>query len=315
MKIQLPSGKAAWLIGDPHLGRKFETGVPLHRRGEREKKQLAKFIEELNTPDVSYNIMVGDLMDHPHVAYSVACAAADAYRDAAAAHPSCTYIALAGNHDLPRNFGVVGAFDAFEKMVEGVENIHVIRRPVVIDGLGLMPWEWGVSAAEQVLFLNPQGVEAVIGHFDLQSYGGDDSHLAPTGMLKVRYPRAAVYSGHYHTAGDYDVDGGVVHCTGSMEPYSHAEDPDGDIYVTLTLAEATDGRDLVDKCVRLVLADDEEVPYDLDCMALTYKRQTEHSEQLQTIGAVDFDWRGIMEEALAPLAPEVRSFIQDRIGS
>jgi Calcineurin-like phosphoesterase len=313
MKITLPSGKTAWLIGDPHLGRKFETGVPLHRRGEREKKQMERFVTELNTQGVDYNIMVGDLFDHPHVGYGVTVAAAEAYRAAAKANWDIEYIAMAGNHDLPRNLGVVGAWDAFAKMLQG-SSVNVATTPRIKDEMAIFPWDWSCSALDQLELLQHEPASVAIGHWDLRSYGGDDSHIAPVDQL-YDMGILQVFSGHYHTAGDYPVGNGVVHCTGSMEPYSHAEDPDGEIYVTLTLTEANDGRDLTDKCVRLLLADDEEVPYDLDCMALTYKRQTEHSEQLQTLGTHDFDWRGIMEEALAPLVPEVRSFIQDRIGS
>src|SRR3546814_19137811 len=62
-----------------------------------------------------------------------------------------------------------------------------------------------------------------------------------------------IYSGHYHLPGEYEVDGHTVVCTGSMEPYSHAEDPSGDLYVTLTLAELEARDDLHDKCVRVLL--------------------------------------------------------------
>lgn len=319
MIITLPSGKKAKLIGDPHLGRKFETGVPLLRRGEREKKQMENFIKQLNTQGVDYNIMVGDLFDHPHVGYGVTVAAAEAYISAATANENIEYVAMAGNHDLPRNLGVVGAWNAFEYMTTGIDNLMVERGVTSLyDELVCFPWEWTRSAVEQVEIFGKHHVLTenwvAIGHWDLRSYGGDDSHIAPVAELHA-LGVTDIYGGHYHTAGDYEVGGGVVHCTGSMEPYSHAEDPDGAIYVTLTLAEALDGRELTDKCVRILLADDEEVPYDLDCMALTYKRQTEHTEQLQTIGTDGFDWRGIMEEALAPLVPEVRTFIQDRISS
>lgn len=313
MNITLPSGMTAFLIGDPHAGKKFETGVPLHRRGEREKRQMERFRAELAEP-CDYNVCVGDVFDHPHVAYSVACAVADLYLEAARQNPERIFIVLAGNHDLPRNLGVAGAFDAFEKMVDGVTNIHVIRKPCMIGEMSLFPWEWGVPAVEQLEAILVEEPMVAIGHFDLRSYGGDDSHIAPVAELQA-LGITEIFSGHYHTAGDYEVGGGVVHCTGSMEPYSHAEDPDGEIYVTLTLAEVNDGRDLTDKCVRLILAEDEEVPYDLDCLALTYKREKDHIEQIQTIGLQDFDWRGIMDEALAPLDPEVRAFIQDRIGS
>lgn len=321
MKIALPSGKTAWLIGDPHLGRRFETGVPLHRRGEREKRQLDRFIEELNTPDVDYNIMVGDLFDHPHVGYGVTVAAAQAYLEAAERNPDTLYVAMAGNHDLPRNLGIVGAWEAFSAMIpDGHRNIDVTKGVFTVRGdVAVFPWDWSKSAVEQVAALaacrpkiNMPSV--AIGHWDLKSFGGDESHMAPVAELHA-LGVAAIYSGHYHTAGDYEVGGGVVHCTGSMEPYSHAEDPDGEIYVTLTLEEALDGRDLTDKCVRVLLKDDEEIPSDLDCMALSYKRDVEHREDIQMIGTQQFDWRGILDEALAPLDAEVRSFILDRIGS
>lgn len=318
MKITLPSGHTAWLIGDPHLGKKFETGVPLHRRGEREKLQMERFISELNTPGVDYNIMVGDLFDHPHVGYGVTVAAAEAYRAAAKYNCSTSYIAMAGNHDLPRNLGVVGAWDAFEHMTASLHNLVVTTKPWWSrDGQFIcFPWDWKRSAVEQ---LPIEGMTmfkgyVAIGHWDLRSYGGDDSHIAPVDELAA-CGITDVYGGHYHTEGDYDVAGGVVHCTGSMEPYSHAEDPEGDLYVTLTLDEVNDGRDLTDKCVRVILAEGEEVPYDLDCLALTYKREKDHVEELQTIGTQTFDWRSIMDEALAPLDPEVRAFIEDRIGS
>lgn len=313
MNITLPSGMTAHLIGDPHAGKKFETGVPLHRRGEREKHQMERFRRELAEP-CDYNVCVGDLFDHPYVSYSVTLSVAAAYIEAALRTPETIFIALAGNHDLSRNLSVAGAFDAFEKMVAGVANIFVVRKPCAIGEMALFPWEWGVPAVEQLKGLTLGPAMVAIGHFDLRSYGGDDSHLAPVDELNA-LGITEIYSGHYHLPGDYDVASGLVHCTGSMEPYSHAEDPAGEMYVTLTLAEAMDGRDLNDKNVRLILEEGEEVPYDLDCMALTFKRSMEHTEQLQTMGTADFDWRGIMEEALSPLDPEVKTFILDRIGS
>ena len=35
------------LIGDVHAGKKFEAGVPLHRRGDRERMQIEQFRAEL----------------------------------------------------------------------------------------------------------------------------------------------------------------------------------------------------------------------------------------------------------------------------
>ena len=72
--------------------------------------------------------------------------------------------------------------------------------------------KWGVPAADQVPFI----VEAhtAIGHWDLQSFGGDDSHIAPTLMLAAKGMKQII-SGHYHVPGDYEVEGHTVVCTGS----------------------------------------------------------------------------------------------------
>jgi DNA repair exonuclease SbcCD nuclease subunit len=318
--IDLPSGRKAWLIGDPHLGRKFEVGVPLHRRGDRERRQMEKFKTELATPDVDYVIMVGDLFDHPHVGYSVVCEAAEAVLAAAKARPKIDFIMMAGNHDVPRNLSVVGAWNAFEHIVVGrCSNLIVLREPVHYLEFALFPWQWGVSAADQVAAALSRSYTqrlVAIGHWDLQSYGGDDSHIAPVAELAA-LGITEFYSGHYHTEGTYPVGDHLVRCTGSMEPYSHGEDPDGEIYVTLTLAELADtsAEDLKDKCVRVLLADGEELPTDVDCFALTAKRvkEVDDGDVLEQVSLADFDWNHVLAEALEPLEPEVKTFITERL--
>lgn len=85
--------------------------------------------------------------------------------------------------------------------------------------------------------------------------------------------------------------------------------------VRVRVDKALDGRELADKCVRILLQEGEELLYDLDCMALTFKRDHGEGKELPQIDVKGFNWRGIMEEALEPLTPEVRGFIQDRITS
>lgn len=310
MKITLPTGEMAWLIGDPHLGKSFERGVPPHRRGEREKSQFARFVTELETPDVDYIVMVGDLFEHPHVGKPIVVAAAEAFLNAADRRPETSFIALAGNHDVPRDLTVVGAWSVFERIVSGrFDNMVVVSKPCVFGEMALLPWQWGVNAVDQLEWLTDDCLVA-IGHWDLQSFGGDDSHICPTQELHA-LGIETIYSGHYHLAGDYRVAGHTVHCTGSMEPYSHAEDPEGDIYVTLTLAEATDGRDLSDKFVRLDLEPGEVVPEDLDCQCL--QRRVSKPEAVEAEPMADFDWKEIMTQALSGLTVEVRDFIQERM--
>lgn len=308
--MYLHNRQDVWLIGDVHAGRRFERGVPLHRRGEREAEQLAKLKEELATPEVKINIVVGDLFDHPHVGYSVVLDVATAYLST---DPAVDYYIMAGNHDLPRNIGVVGAFDMFEKIVSDRHNIHVIRKPFVIDGIALFPWEWTRSAEEQVADLEGQEYYAAIGHWDLQSFGGDDSHLAPVNLFAED---VKLYSGHWHLPGEYKVSGRTVHCTGSMQPYTHAEDPDGGIYVTLTLDEFNeiDPFTLKDKCVRILLKAGEELPADLDCLALTAKRFVEEEAAKETVALGDFNWSAILSTKIGALEPHVQEFIHEKIG-
>lgn len=296
------------LIGDPHLGRKFQTGVPLHRRGEREALQLKQFVEELRAPD-ELNICVGDLFDHPFVAFSVVLDAARAYHEAAAASPSTTFVVLAGNHDIPRNTETVGAFDIFSALMAPLKNVVVLTKPAVIDEVALFPWEWTRTAEEQVADVQGQKFHTVVGHWDLESFGGDDSHICPTHLFDND---VNIYSGHYHLAGDYVVGGRTVHCTGSMQPYTHAEDPEGKMYVTLTLDEALARDDLSEKCVRILLNKGQELPTDLDCLALTAKRVSEDvaPEDLNIEG---FNWSNILTEKMADVPTHVVEFIEDKL--
>jgi DNA repair exonuclease SbcCD nuclease subunit len=318
MKFLLTDNSIVELLGDPHLGRKFEHGVPLDRRGQREAKQLLNFTEKLHGTRADYYIMVGDLFDHPHVGYAVVLDTYYAIRSAAQKKPRTIFAFMAGNHDLPRNIKTIGAFDLLATMLEDTENVVVVTSPTVLGDVALFPWEWDRAALDQVEDLKDHtNVGSVVGHWDLKSFGGDDSHLAPTeALLEAFGDDLNIYSGHYHTAGDYKVGNIVVHCTGSMEPYSHAEDPEGTTYVTLTLEELkeVDEGDLKDKCVRVLLEEGEEMPTDLDCMALTGKRVTKESADYSSLDISSFSWKELLDEKLEPLTPVVKEFIYDRLG-
>lgn len=318
MLVELPCDSRVWMIGDPHLGRRFETGVPLHRRGEREKGQMARFKEELAT-DCDINIMVGDLFDHPGVSLSVVIEAADAVLDAAARRPKTDFFMMAGNHDRSRQLGSIGAWEIFRRLIEGARpNLFVVDTPGQVETVYFFPWQWGIAAVDQLPERRNAEVTLAVGHWDLHSFGGDDSHLAPVKELHERFPNLeTIASGHYHLEGNWPVDGIDVRCTGSMEPYSHAEDPDGELYVTLSLEQihAADPDDLRNKHVRVLLADGEELPADLDCLALTGKRVAADDDEGESVaerlGA--FDWAAILDECLKDVPPRVREFIDERL--
>lgn len=322
MMIELPCSARVHHIGDPHLGRRFENGVPLHRRGEREARQWEKFKAELAI-DCDINIMVGDLFDHPQVSMQVILDAVDAVEDAAKARPQTDFFMMAGNHDRSRQLNTVGAWEIFRRMVIGRhKNLFVVDTVGKVETIAFVPWEWGKSPAqmlEERFTKSHENVEVshVVLHHDLESFGGDDSYMVPAKLIKKLFPNVEkIVTGHWHLEGDYKVDGIDVTCTGSLEPYSHAEDPNGELYVTLTLEQLVD-RDpasLVDKCVRVLLREGEELPTDLDCAALTAKRLVDGDDNesvAERLGA--FDWQSILDEHLKDVKPYVREFIDERM--
>lgn len=312
----LPDGSLVHLIGDPHLGKKFEVGVPLARRGEREASQLAHFKAELEW-DADIIVMVGDLFDHPYVGYWTAQEASRAVEHAVVRHPEKTFIMMAGNHDMPRNVTNVGAFDDFrDRLAFRFENLHILNEPQVINGIAYFPWQWNATAKQQALDLTHcSPVHAAVGHWDLASFNGKEDHLAPVDLLLDAFGDIEIYGGHYHVPGDYPVGRGVVHCTGSLEPYTHGEDPDGLLYVTLSREDALSGQGrLKNMNVRIRLKPGEDMP-DLDCLALTFIREKEGVDEGAT---PDYqkptrDWSNLLATKLAPLDERVRVFIMDRI--
>jgi DNA repair exonuclease SbcCD nuclease subunit len=312
----LSDGVRVHLIGDPHIGRKFgvEQGVPRHRLGERESKQAAHFSAELEA-DADIIIMVGDLFDNPYVSDLVAVATANAVLAAAERNPDVLYVMFPGNHDLPKNLSAVGAWVSFRKMIENrFDNLKVIEKPTNVCGIAVFPWEYDRRADEQVADLIGSGdVDAAVGHWDLSLFNEKDDHLAPVAELRAAFGEIGIYSGHYHKPGPYSINGVVVHCTGSMEPYTHAEDPEGSLYVTLPLADVlADPESLRNKYVRVVVEPGEEIP-ELDCLGLTHIRVQDAKTVRDTLCLDDFDWQKILRERIRPLAPAVQEFIKERI--
>jgi hypothetical protein len=141
--------------------------------------------------------------------------------------------------------------------------------------------------------------------------------MAPAKSLRERYGDVPLWTGHYHIAGDYAVDGVTVHCTGSMEPYSHGEDPKGEIYVTMTpeQIEKADAADLRDKCIRVLLSEGQEMPTGIDCLAMTPKRLTFDKDDLVLVTGGEFNWTDILDKKLSDLPEHVQIFIKERLHS
>lgn len=179
-------------IGDPHLGRKFKTGVPLHRRGERERKQMEHFKQELAV-SCAVNCMVGDLFDEPVQPLSLIFEVASLYMDAARANPQTLFVLMAGNHDLHKEIERKGAFHLLKLCLSGIDNIVVLTEPAVIGGVAYFPWQYDRTSIQQLEGIS--GAKIAIGHWDLKDFGGDVSHLCPVKELKAMGVEE-IYSGH-----------------------------------------------------------------------------------------------------------------------
>jgi DNA repair exonuclease SbcCD nuclease subunit len=300
------------LIGDPHMGKVFKTGVPIHRRGDREKTQLQDLKRNLNV-DTKLNVMVGDLFDKPFVSLDIILEVAHLYLDASHDHPDTQFVVMAGNHDLSRELDRHGAFYVLAMILASVPNITVVWQPMIISDVIFFPWEWNVPALDQVKQFDNLPPIAV-GHWDLHDFGGSVEHLCPVHALRARGV-SDIYSGHFHNAGVYTIDGIDIQCTGSMQPYSHAEDPSGKLYKTLTLDELK-SIDTTDMNVRLVLKGGE-VPPELDCLSLVVLREgNDESIELDEIGVGDFNLKVALaqkfEELKVPVP--VQQFIREKTG-
>lgn len=269
-------------LGDPHLGRKFETGVPVHRRGERERMQLEKFRRALFETDADVHVTMGDLFDKFIVPPEIVLFAASTYFEAASKNPNTIYVVLRGNHDVSRNTDKASSWDLFVALVDQHPNIVAVdQEPWGYENLLFVPYDpFNYDHLEEHLV---ETVDTVFAHFDIVDFGGHN--VIPT-KLFAEHGVKTVYNGHDHNARELDRDGVHVVVTGSMEPFTHAEDAAGDLYITVTLAELA-GLDVTDKNVRVLLQPGEALPADIDCLSLIGKRVT--VEEDRVVDTSDFD--------------------------
>ena len=305
------------IVGDPHIGREFKNNVPLDRRGEREEMMLAEFDKQINAPD-DLIVIIGDLFDHWHIKWHYLDETLALILEWQHRNPNKHLVILQGNHDYSPVRSVRGAFDILELSLRPYDNIHVVRRPETVCGVVFFPWEWGRSALEQLdditLWTN-----TAVGHWDLVDYGGDTAHLCPAVELEEHGVKRII-SGHWHIAGEYNIAGVTVQCTGSMQPMTHAEDPVGKMYVTLTAEEyqKADPTSFRDKYVRVVGErgrDDISPPETCLGFKIQMKDETEQQEaERVTLG--DFDINKILDKHLKSKAvPEdISKEIKEHLG-
>lgn len=273
------------LLGDPHLGRSFLHGTPLHRRGEREQMQWVDFeMSLMQCQGIDVHVCMGDLFDKWTVPYTVIYRAAQTYLQAAKLNPNTRFVIIRGNHDASRDLERVSAFKLLTAMVWLHPQIIIADdMPKGLDladtKLSFMPWDPVLNAAEMVEkyadFI--KNADAIFGHWDVVEAFGSDN-LIPAKRLQELGVKRAI-TGHDHHKRDLVIDDLPVKITGSMQPYSHGEDHDGLLYISLskTELESIQPSLIRDKCVRVLLREGESIDKPVDCLQFTVKRLGDNS--------------------------------------
>ena len=268
------------------------------------------FSESLMACSSGTHIQVGDLFDSFIVPPEVVLQAVKFYKLAAEANPETLYVVYRGNHDASRDAQKSSSFDLFQALLKGQDRIWVCTDVCVIGAcsekenykIGIIPWHPFKSAAELVQELADNGTDyrAVFGHFDEKSYGGSEFNVIPYEVLSKFTDH--VVTGHIHTANDYTGPGGMrVTITGSMQPYSHGEDPNGEFYVTIPLADLINNPNgFKDKNIRVLVKPGDEVP-EVDCLSMVLKNVEVADEETEgdiEVELGDFDIDKIFSNCL-----------------
>lgn len=334
MPLVTINNEETYLIGDPHLGKDFLNGVPLNRRGERELHQRKTFLQELSAPErhpgLKTVIIMGDLFDKFKISNNVLVQTYEALQYAAHNFPKVNYLILMGNHDISRNTELVSSFDILALMFEEYSNVYFIKENTWFRTSGIMnnlyllcPYSAFKTAEESILatkdyvqidrgmVTTPLQCQAVFGHWDVESFGGEGHNLLPYKFLaKIT---KEIYTGHIHTPDMFKIDhegNKSVHATtatvtvvGSMLPYSHGEDPQGNFYVTKTLEEynlaiKNDPDAFKDKALRLLLKPDEVQPEEISALQISYKYVDAQQVEQVEVSIEDFSFEKIFNEVM-----------------
>lgn len=307
------------LIGDPHLGKKFVEGVAPHRRGEREAEQMEHFRRELNTPGVDMNVMMGDIFDAFLVSTDTLVQTFTAYLHAATALPNTLFVLLRGNHDVSRDMERYSSFDILTEMLAQLPNVKVVDDVEIIEAFGskepflFCGYSAFISTKDRIreheeFGVIPRGtsVVAAFGHWDADSFG-NDFNLVPIETLGDFTSLA--FSGHVHTPYErsYDRPNGTFQLvgTGSMQPYTFAEDPHGDLYVTDTLENVERNLEgnpefYKDKCLRIILEPGRSAPA-IECRQLATKSTGAGDNQEMEVRSEEFQFASVFRDHFGEL--------------
>lgn len=280
--VVTPMGNFLQTIGDTHLGRVFKNDVPLHRRGDYEERQYQELDRLLNAelPEGcnAFNylrIQVGDWFDKPTVSMT-AILKSKVYLERYASSllnvgKHIPLYILSGNHDDSKNISEVTAWDLLQSIFS-TSNVNFLVHCVKEYDVKVMPngeqilfigWNITTNACEALIKAIDAGytnITTVVCHLDKISYGNEEN-VIPYDFFASKGIKMVI-SGHEHKPYYFFEQGMEIIGTGSLLPYSHAEDDGEEIYVTLNSLNEyfayCEENDIKDKHIRLILDDEDQ---------------------------------------------------------
>lgn len=293
-------------LGDPHLGKRFNAGVPLQRRGDREDMVWQDFTDNVLNTKAHVHVCMGDLFDHFIVDPTTMVKAAEIYKFAAEKNKDTNYFVLMGNHDMSRDLEKLSSFSVFKRLVANHVTVCDEARGGVLFGkyFAFFPYHPITTSHEMMekaigdfrhLFLGDRKFDAIFGHWDLDSFGEMPHNIFPHELAQSITDDA--YTGHIHLPGVREYGNLQLNVIGSMQPYNHSEDPERKLYTTLTMdmLRHADPLTLKNKCVRIVLGPNEEAPEQLDCLQYITKNLDALEDDADIeVKLEDFDFRQII---------------------
>lgn len=297
-------------IGDPHLGKKFNN-VPLHRKGEREKLQFEEFKKQLDI-QCDVNIMVGDLFDVFDIPNELLLEVVNAIRQAKRNNPETMFIMMSGNHDISRDSSIKSSFHVLKEILRHEPTVHICMEEQAFYSGDLhflvCPYNEFKNSEEAIAPFKDKIFNFVVGHWDTMLIAGTHNVVPPSLVNMTNL----IITGHVHTPDTFylDANGNLVktqtHCkvllTGSMQPYSHGEDPKGEFYVTRTVDQVV--QELEEnpeaykyKALRIIAVAGEVIPEGIDCLQFATKIVEGEEEKLEvTLG--DFSFRKEFDDVM-----------------
>lgn len=276
-------------------------------------------------------VVLGDLFDKAIVNPTVVLMAFNIIITALNNNPNIRYTLIPGNHDLSKDISKKSSYELLYYLLlpyKDITNLNVLfKEPMYLKVFSdkeeekihsvltfdcYFPFQEDRVSFKDIIkeSFDPEVSFITFGHYDNVDILGNE-YLPLPDFLEYS---DLIVSGHYHTPvlSSYALDdvkksSRKVVFAGSMQPYTHAEDPDKYIYITLTPEELEDIdlKTLKNKCVRIYCDNDFALTSTLDCLSLSYLYK-EKEEELDepTLQAIENTYTSSMITAMTNIQTE-----------